>query len=137
MKKLILFISLFAIGNAFGQMITINNSTSNTITVEYRKMDSCNNPVVVSVTINPFTTIGPTSIGAGYTHFAGSTSFDVNTGVPQNAYILTGMLPNANFPTCSVTPNASSPCMFSTPCTVSWTDNPIGGGLADVDILFF
>ena len=136
MKKLILIISLFIFGNFYGQTMTIINNTLNTITVEYRETDCNGTTNLISTTLAPNATYGPVSITSGYTHFPWATSFETSTGIPQNTPLLTGILPNAFFLTCSVTPNASSPCLYMQNCTATWTDIPIGSGLADVIIEF-
>lgn len=139
MKKIILFLAVLAFGNSFGQTMTIyNNTMFNTITVEYREMD-CNGAVNLITTppIPPGGSYGPATISAGYTHFPWADSYETSTGIPQNTYLLTGMLPNTFFPNCGVSgPIFTSGCNYTQFCTANWTEIPItpSNGKADVII---
>jgi len=142
MKKLILSLSILLSISTYSQTMTIINNTLNTITVEYREMDcSTGTSNIISTTLAPFSTYGPVTITAGYTHFPWATSFETSTSIPQNTPLLTSVLPNPSFPSCSVSPpNASSACLYMQNCTATWTETPVPvippNGLYDIVIEF-
>jgi hypothetical protein len=135
MKKLILFISLFLVGNTYGQTLDIVNNTSIDITVEYWEFtnSTCTNvPTIISITVPAGTsstgnvlafTSPPTSTDRFYAVHAIETS----TGTSGVALL------TAQFSTCITYQGVANYTTFSTPVTGKWTEDP---GTNDVDIEF-
>ena len=132
MKKIILFISLFFIGNTYGQTLDIVNNISIDITIEYWEFfdgTPCTNPpTIISITVPAGTsTTGITLSLTGTNKFLAVRAIETSTGTSGVALLTT------QFSSCHSYQGVANYTTFTKPVTGTWTEDP---GTNDVDIEF-
>ena len=118
MKKIILFIAVFAFGNSYGQVLTVVNNSGVTVDFTYQEWDNVNcqsagTPITITGigigTSSPLTLSNPGATHFAWGHFSSG-------GVTQTNTFLT-------FITCLMGGNTFSWCPFGSIYQARWTEN--------------